>query len=179
MHGLIFAELKKYVTTKLGPTAWDALLHEANLTKRFYLTGESYPDAEAVALVTAASRITKQPANAILENFGEFIAPDLIEIYRSFIKPKWKTLDLIEHTEATIHKTVRLRDPGAAPPRLKTRRVSSREVEILYTSERKMCGVAKGIARGIAKHYGEQVEVTESTCMHHGAKQCTISVTLI
>lgn len=179
MHGLIFSELKKYVTTKLGPAAWPALLKEANLANRIYLTGDTYPDAEAVALVSAASRITKQPAGAILEDFGEFITPDLIETYRPFIKSKWKTLDMIEHTEETIHKAVRLRDPGAAPPQLKSRRVSPREVEIVYKSARKMCGVAKGIARGVAKHYGEQVSVTESSCMHQGAPQCTISIKLM
>lgn len=178
MHGLIFAELKKYVDTKLGPRAWDALLKEARLGPRIYLTGDTYPDSEGVALVSAASRITKLPAGAILEDFGEFIAPDLIETYRPFVKPKWKTLDMIEHTEATIHKAVRLRDPNAAPPRLKSRRVSPKEVEIIYTSARKMCAVAKGIARGVGKHYGESVTVKESSCMLNGAPQCTISITL-
>src|SRR5437867_2902721 len=32
-------------------------------------------------------------------------------------------------------------------------------------SERRMCGVAKGIIRGVAAHYGEQVEVEEESCM--------------
>jgi predicted hydrocarbon binding protein len=178
MHGLIFLELKKYVETKLGTDAWRSLLKEAGLGAKFFLPSETYPDDEAVALVTTASKITGQPAGAILEDFGEFIVPDLIDAYRPFIKKQWKTLDMIEHTEANIHRAVRLRNPGAAPPELKVRRASPTEVVITYSSLRKMCSLAKGIARGVAKHYGERITIDEPACMHRGAPSCQISVKL-
>jgi hypothetical protein len=71
-----------------------------------------------VALVVAATKATGLKADAILEDFGEFIAPDLISMFRASIKPEWRTLELLEHTEETIHKAVRLRNPGATPPEL-------------------------------------------------------------
>ena len=41
-----------------------------------------------------------------------------------------------------------------------------------------MCGVAKGIVRGLARHFGEQVELTELECMHNGAPSCKLRVTV-
>jgi hypothetical protein len=178
MHGIIFAELKKYVEQKVGPGAWDTLVTKSGVTRTGFLMTEVYPDEEIVALVAAASAHTGIAIPVLLEDFGEFLVPGLVKTYRSFLRPEWRTLDTIEHTEANIHKAVRLRNPGAAPPALKVTRTGPDEVVILYASARKMCGVAKGIARGIARHYGERVVVSERTCMHRGDLACTISVRL-
>ncbi len=144
MHGIIFVELKKYVQSKVGPGTWETLLAKSGLTRTSYLITSVYPDEEMVALVTTASSLTGTAIPAMLEDFGEFLVPGLIKTYRSFLRPDWRTLDTIEHTEANIHKAV-----------------------------------AKGIARGIAQHYGERITLSESTCMLHGDRACTISVRLV
>ena len=54
--------------------------------------------------------------------------------------------------------------------------MSPAEVVVLYRSPRRMCGFARGIARGIARHYGETVEITDLSCMLKGQPQCTIAV---
>lgn len=118
MHGVIFYELQKYADTKVGPGTWQALLREAGFGRRSYLATQDYPDGDAVALATAASRLTGLEASTILEDFGQFIVPDLVKMYRSFIRPEWRALDLIENTENTIHKAVRLQNPRADPPAL-------------------------------------------------------------
>lgn len=176
MHGIIFSELQKYVETKHSPEVWKTLLKEAGIGNRLYVPFQTYPDQEAMALVTTASRLTGQPAGAILEDFGEFIAPDLMNLYRALVDPAWKTLDFLERTEETIHRVVRLKNPGAEPPELKVSRATPNEVILTYTSARRMCGVAKGIARGVARHYHETVTITESACMLRGHPKCVISV---
>lgn len=176
MHGLIFSELRKYVVAKLGDPAWESLLHQAGLGSRVYVISDTYPDAEVVALVSTASKITGLTAGVILEDFGEFIVPSLLTTYKSFIKPGWRTLDLLEHTEQTIHRAVRMRDRGADPPKLQVTRTSPTEVVIVYASPRKLCAVAKGIAKGIAKHYGDTIAIRESGCMNAGYPACTIHV---
>jgi hypothetical protein len=179
MHGIIFVELKKYVQSTVGPGTWETLLAKSGLTRTAYLTTSVYPDEEMVALVTTAASLTGKAIPVILEDFGEFLVPGLIKTYRSFLRPDWRTLDTIQHTEANIHKAVRLRNPGAAPPALAVTRTGPDEVVIVYNSPRKMCGVAKGIARGIAGHYGERITLSESTCMHRGDRACTLSVRLV
>jgi hypothetical protein len=178
MHGLIFMELQKFVGATAGPEAWTALLRSANISRTNYLVTESYPDEEVVAIVTAASKALDQTAPAILEAFGEFIAPDLFKIYRAFIPKTWKTMDLLENTETAIHRAVRLRDPKAEPPALNCKRTAPNQVVIVYTSPRKLCFVAKGLIRGVAGYYKEKVRVTESSCMHQGGANCTLLVDL-
>jgi hypothetical protein len=50
MHGTIFAELKKYVTTKFSERVWDHLLEESGIGPRIFLAFQTYPDHEAIGL---------------------------------------------------------------------------------------------------------------------------------
>jgi predicted hydrocarbon binding protein len=112
----------------------------------------------------------------LLLDFGEFVVPPLLAVYGVFVDPRWDLFDVLEHTEATMHRAVRLQDPNATPPTLSVQRVGSDEVRITYQSERKMCALARGIISGLAAHYETAVEVTEPTCMHRGDRACTLSV---
>ena len=61
MQGIIFTELRKYVETNLGDDAWQQLLAASHLRTRNYLPTGEYPDAEAMALVASAARLTGRP----------------------------------------------------------------------------------------------------------------------
>ena len=177
MHGVIFSELRKYVEQRHGgEETWKALLRDAGLGPRIYLSVGEYPDADAVALVSAASAATGVPVRGVLEDFGEFIAPDLLGMYRSLVRPEWRTLDFLERTEGTIHRVVRLKDASAKPPEIRCERTAPDEAVVRYASARRMCGVAVGIIRGVAAHYGEQVQIDEPHCMHRGDAECEIRV---
>jgi hypothetical protein len=176
LHGLIFAELRKFTEANLGPGSWKALTDSAGLGQKSYLSTQVYPDSDVFALVSAASQTTGLPAQDLLEAFGMFIAPDLIGMFRTLLDPQWRTLDVIEHTETTIHKVVRTGHPGAQPPELQTIRRGDNEVTILYRSNRKLCSIAKGICNGLAKHFAETIAIEEPTCMLLGGAQCTIVV---
>jgi hypothetical protein len=176
MHGFIFTELRDYVIARLGADAWPALLERARIGAKSYLNYKEYPDEEAVLLVVTASDVTGLPAPAILEDFGAFLAPHLFRVYRPLIDPAWRTLEFIENTEATIHNVVRSRNTKARPPTLRCRRVAPETVLLTYGSPRKLCAVARGIIRGVAQHYGEQVEIVERDCMLDGQPTCQIQV---
>lgn len=137
--------------------------------------GLIYPDEDLTTLILAASEATTTPVSVLLEGFGAYLAPVLLRIYTPLVEPEWRTLDVIEHTEQSIHSAVRARMPGAAPPALVSRRISADEVEISYSSERRLCFVAKGIARGLADHFGEHITISESECMHLSAPGCLMS----
>ncbi|HEY3057507.1 MAG TPA: heme NO-binding domain-containing protein [Chloroflexota bacterium] len=176
MHGIIFSELKKYVETRFGASTWPALLKEAGLGSKLYMNVQSYPDQDAVALVMTASRMTGKPAPAILEDFGEFIAPDLLNMYRTLVRPEWKTIELLENVEHTIHTVVRARHPGAAPAQIACTRTGPNEAVLTYTSARKMCPVAQGIIRGLGTSFKQQVSIDETSCMHRGNPSCRMTV---
>src|SRR5437667_33757 len=153
MHGMIFTELKRFVDDAHGPGVWSSLLVESGIGARIYLPIQAYPDEEMMKLAVAASTLTGRALGDIFESFGEFLAPTYFKLYGYLIKPEWRTLDLLEHTEQTIHRVVRARNPGAQPPELRCIRISAGEVLVVYNSSRQLCSVAKGIVKGVAKHY--------------------------
>ena len=176
MHGIIHTELKGFVTSVMGIDGWRQVASIAGVGETEYVSRQSYPDGDVVAIVDAASVLSGEPVPTLLRAFGTYLAPTLLSVYRPYVKSQWRTLDLIEHTEATMHKAVRLRDPGAAPPMLNVQRVSANEVLVDYHSTRRLCQVAEGIASGVAVHYGETIEVSQSECMLRGDARCAISV---
>ena len=64
-----------------------------------------------------AAEMTSIPAGELHEKFGEYLVPDLMYMYQKLVRPEWKTLDMIEHTELTMHKKVREEHIQNAPPR--------------------------------------------------------------
>lgn len=177
MHGVIFSELKKFTDARLGPESWTRLLRQTGLSSRVYLPTKAYPDEEIQRIMAAAASAAGVSVRDVMEELGTFIVPDLLRLYGALVDPKWRTLDLIEHTESMIHRVVRLNDGNARPPELLVTRAAPNRAVIVYRSSRRMCGVARGIVRGVAAHYGEAVEVTEPSCMLEGASECTIEVT--
>ena len=176
MHGLIFVQLKKYASVRLGPEAWDELLHKAALTGRMYLPVQQYPDDELQALVRALSLRTGGDTDAVLQDLGAFVTPELMRMYGPLLERSWTTLDVVLHTEATIHRVVRARNAGARPPELRAERTAPDEVVVLYASARRLCGFAKGIVRGLARHFGETVTLDEPSCMLRGDAECRLHV---
>ncbi len=173
MHGRIFWELRNYAE-RYGPETWNVLVKMAKLEDRIYL-GQAYADSEFIALLTAASSVTGKPLPALLEDFGAFTVPALMSMYGHLMRPEWQTLDVIEHTEKIAHGGVRLKEAGAAPPFLRTSRVSSNMLVLTYSSPRKLCAFAVGVGRGLAAHFGETIAIQQAVCMHEGANRCEIT----
>ncbi len=177
MHGAIMTSLQKFVTQTHGEDAWTQILKNAGLWPRIYLLFQIYPDAEAAAIVAQASKLAGQTEQDILRDFGRFIAPDLLHMHPDLMRPSWTTIDVIENTEAVMHKSVRERDPNAAPPYLKCERISEDSIHLYYTSARRLCALIPGIVDGLAEHFGEKIRVAELECMHRGAKGCHFEIT--
>lgn len=159
MHGVVFSLLKSYVTVRHSPDTWWVLLKEAGHEGANYMPTQMYPDAELGDLVAAACRMTQAQPDDVLEDFGAFIAPNLQEMYGFLIKPEWRTRDLLLNVEDTIHRVVRLKNPGAKPPELRFTRVDDNTLTFEYNSPRRMAALAIGIMRGIAAGYGEKVDI--------------------
>src|SRR5262247_3977511 len=109
MHGLIHLELQKFVEERFGARAWQTLTQRANLSSEIYTPLRSYPDEQMLALVREAETLSGKSATVLLEDFGEYLVPTYLALYGNLLKPDWRTLDVLEHTEETIHRVVRLR----------------------------------------------------------------------
>ncbi len=173
MDGRILWQLRDYIESKHGKSTWSRTLQTANLADRVYLA-QCYPDTEAVALLTAAAAIIGKPVPAVLEDFGTFTVPFLLNMYRHILKPEWRTLDVIEHAERAAHGRVRQERPDSAPPFLRARRLSLQKLILTYNSPRKLCPMAVGVGIGLGRHFHEKITVRHGTCMHLGDPSCEI-----
>ncbi len=181
MHGLIVNQLRAFVSEHNGRDAWQTIVDRSGATFEGAIPriDKTYSDEVVEALIREAAEMTGTPVADLHESFGRFLAPALIRIYSPLLRAEWGTLDVIEHTEQQIHTVVRRRDPNAGPPQLAARRLSPDEVEVRYASSRRMCGVAVGIIRGIAMHFGDSVAVEQTACMLRGDAECIIRVRIV
>lgn len=174
MHGIVFFELHRFADSALPEGSWDRITEAAGLKGSFYTPLESYPDEQLFRLVAAASRLSGLAHEPLLQTFGVFLAPELMKMYRHLMKPSWRALDVIEHTEAVIHAVVRVKNPGATPPILRAARTAPDELVLHYSSKRRMCSIAKGIAEGIGRHFSEPLSIADEACMLRGDPECIL-----
>ena len=177
MHGLIFFYMQKFADS-LSAGAGSAVESSATLVREpgRYLPSGVYPDAEAMGILEGLAAGLSRPLPSVLAEFGEFLAPGLVKVAGPWIDPSWRTLDLIQNTESLIHSMVRSAQPGAEPPVLETVRVSVDELQLVYSSRRRLCVLAAGLMHGMARHYGEKIDVSESSCMHQGDAFCSFTI---
>lgn len=180
MHPLIHIGLKEYVEARFGIERWIAFLEAAGVSlTRPYVRVGAYPDEELGSIVAAIAAGTGSSAAAVLEDFGAALAPQLIAMYPRLVRPEWRSLDLLCHTEEAIHRIVRHGQLGARPPVVRCRRLSADALHLTYESNRRLCPLAVGIMRGIARHYGEALSIRHPVCMLHGAPSCEFDVALV
>jgi predicted hydrocarbon binding protein len=176
LNGTVFIEIGKFAQSRIGEQSWRDVLKRAAIPERVYYRVADYPDAEASAQLAALASALHEPLGDVIESLGEFIAPDLLRMARYWIEPQWKTLDLIANTELTIHETLRAEGSRTDPPRLRCERIAPDEVVVTYDSPRRLCALARGIVKGVAKHYAEEVNIVEPNCMLKGDPACRLIV---
>jgi Haem-NO-binding len=173
VHGVIFASLGDYLAARLGAQAAAALLDG----EPDYLLTESYPDERLVALLERAARETGQGQPELLRDFGAFTAEQTFaRLYPAHFALAGGTRAFLLGVETYIHELVRATMPTARPPQLKVRASGEDGVEITYTSPRRLCHLVVGLTEGTARHYGDDVEVTETACMLRGDPACLFDV---
>ena len=160
MHGTIVALLKRYVLTQHDYSTWVQLREAAGLSNLDFDHKQVYPDEHMYALVGQAARMAGIRPEELQEKLGEFMVPDLLYMYNKLIRPEWKTLEMLEHTEAVVHTRVRQEHHEKVPPVLNVRRVTDNEVVVEYVSARRMGALAVGIIRGLAVHFDEADRIT-------------------
>ena len=177
VQGLIFFFLQKFAdVAATGSTSWKGVRASTATSAAKFLPSGVYPDADAVAILTTIAETSGRPLPSILEEFGQFLAPHLVKVAGPVVDPAWRTLDLIEHTEAIIHTMIRTTTPGAAPPVLEAVRQSPDELHLVYSSARRLCPLAVGLMRGIAAHYRETIRIEEPSCLLRGDPFCSFVV---
>ena len=139
---------------------WEKMQIAADVEGWEYVITKSYPLTHMEGLVQAASQFNGIAVEDLKEQFGEYLVPDLFMLYKNYIRPEWRTMDIIEHTEKVMHGAVRALNSTANPPVLFVTKVNPQLLIIDYYSRRRMGSLAIGIIRGIAVYYGESQNIS-------------------
>jgi len=174
MHGSVLSSFQKFATARFGILHWEVIAREAGAKSHVYLPTQIYPDGEALALFAAAARYASVSSQQLQDQFGEYLAPAFLKLYRAMIPPEWTTLDIAANSVLIVHRVIRMRNSEAGAPKWNAVRVSDAEVQITYSSRRGMCGLFVGVMRGFTSELGDVVDVSESRCTHRGDDACLI-----
>jgi Haem-NO-binding len=173
VHGLIFASFGDYLAARLEPGAAAAILDG----EPAYLLSESYPDERLVELLGRAAQATGRGEAELLRDFGAFTAEQTFaRLYPAQFAHAGGTRAFLLGVETYIHELVRATMPTARPPELTVREAGPEGVAIEYASPRRLCHLLIGLTEGTAGHYGEEVELVETACMHRGDASCLFDV---
>ena len=176
MHGTILILLKRYIQTQYDHSTWVNLLELAGLGGATFDHKAVYPDEALYALVAQAAAAAGRSAGKLHERFGEYLVPDIMYMYQKLVDPAWRTLDMLEHTEHTMHCQVRREHAENAPPVLVVKRLNASEVQIDYVSVRRMRGLAVGIVRGLAAYHDEADRIAVTPTTNADGQQVSIYV---
>lgn len=157
MHGSIFVFLKRFVESGHNYSTWIKLLENTGVARLNtpYQMHEVYPIGELFTLMEAAANLEGISYHTYQEQFGEFLVPDLLLVFKRFVNPSWKTYDMLQHIGSHMHGGIRKEDERTSPPPLHVSKVSTNLIIIDYHSKRKMAGFAVGIIKGIARYFNE------------------------
>jgi predicted hydrocarbon binding protein len=178
VHGIVLKGLKDFVVESYDRETWSTLQREAGLPHRLYVPVTEYPDEDVLALVETASRLTEIPVAELLESFGRFIVPPLVETYGVHVDADWTGLELIANVETYIHLALRAKQISTyTPPELESEWRGADTVRVVYRSDRQLCDLARGIIKGVGDYFDEPYEIEEPVCMHEGGDHCELLVT--
>lgn len=177
MLGLIFFELKKFIYEKYGLESWERIKKRANIKEIHFESVKAYPDHDIFNILKASSDLLKVSIPQFEEEFGIFLGPVLLRTTYK-IDPQWGLMDLLLHTQNVIHESIHQALKESTTPFLDIKKIADNQLLITYTSKRKMCYLAKGLIKGLSKHYKTPVKINELKCMHKGDASCLLEVTV-
>ncbi|PSP79114.1 hypothetical protein BRC81_06505 [Halobacteriales archaeon QS_1_68_20] len=174
MHGILFKQLKEYVTEEYDEETWADAMDQAGIEPKLYLPVTEYPDDEAERLFAAVGSITDTDERDLLEALGAYLAPELLDTFEAHVRDDWDALDLLAHPENEVFTVLHSED--ARDGEVTARREGEDGVVVEYASPLQMCPLAEAVVETVAEEHGERVDVTHGTCMRRGADACEIAV---
>ncbi len=179
MYGHLFIGLKEYIESEFDIDTLNSILQESGADSSNHKILNNYPDQEFITIIEILSKTSSKPVPETLESFGKYMAHFFTRMYNVFFNKDWQFIDLMEHIEDTMHRKLRIYNPGLNPPELICTRKSSSEVTIMYNSPRRLCDFAIGLIKGFAEHYKENISVTKESCILNQDSVCTISINVL
>ncbi len=159
MKGTILVCLKELVESKFGKPAWDQAVAEAGAAGQHFLASADVPDARVLKLLAELSKVTKVPAQGLMDAFGDYWANDYApRIYAAYFRQHRTAMDFLLGVDA-LHDAMTKSMPNAHPPHFTYERKGEKSLLMTYRSPRGLGAMVPGLVNGIARHYGTRCTV--------------------
>ncbi|HYH62864.1 MAG TPA: heme NO-binding domain-containing protein [Solirubrobacterales bacterium] len=175
MKGVVFNLLEQVVSEEAGEAAWDKAIADSGVDGSYTSLG-TYPHTELEALMSSLSgQLGVEPDEAV-EWFGLHALPKLAAAYPELFDPYDSTLSFLRTLNDIIHPEVRKLYPGADVPVFDYRVADDDRLLMGYRSLRGLCFFGQGLIEGAGVHFGESLEVAQTTCQKRGDAECVFEV---
>ena len=173
MKGIVFNILERVVTDTHGADTWDTLLDRSGASGVYSALG-SYPDAELIGLVVAASELTGASPGDVLRWFGTEAIAIFHARYPELFAGHSHSTALLARLNDVIHPEVRKLYPGAEVPEFDFELGGRESIVIIYRSSKRLCALAEGLIQGTARMYGESVTIAHPRCLLRSDESCRL-----
>ncbi len=161
MYGLVNRAIEQLVVSARGEAAWERVCHRAGVDSDGFVAMCPYHDDITYKLVGAVSEELGLTAHQVLEAFGEYWVlytadegyGELMSAGGSDLRSFLGNLNAMHGRVETIFTKMRL-------PRFRVEDLDEDEYLLHYESERAgLAPMVAGLVKGLAKRFGQQVEV--------------------
>lgn len=170
MKGIVFTEFLEMVEEKFGFEVTENMIEKANLpTKGAYTAVGTYDYKEMYGLIGALHGETKIPVPDLMHAYGAHLFGALATAYASMLSDMKTGFEMLQSVEQYIHVEVRKLYPDAELPNFETKLIDENNLEMIYSSERRMSDVASGLIEGCMKHFGETAKIHKELMNEEGS----------
>lgn len=178
MKGIVFTEFIEMVESTFGEEMSDRVIVASEVDSQgAYTAVGTYPHEEIVALVVTLSQQTGIAVPNLLETFGEYLFGRFAVLFPAFFKDADNSLDFLKRIDSYIHVEVRKLYPDAELPEFSFEDLGPDKMRLIYRSRRALSGVAAGLIRGCAKHYGETLQVEQTDLSGNAGTEVSFLIT--
>lgn len=171
MKGIIFREFLDMVEDRFGDEIVDQIIEESNLPNDgAYTSVGTYPHEEMVQLVVSLSKATQIAAPTLLNVFGEHAFGRFALGYPHMFIGIDDAFSFLEEIQENIHVQVLKLYPEAQLPFIEIISRNEDQLEMLYTSDRKMADLALGLINGCLNHFNEKADIESEDVLDNKSK---------
>ncbi len=163
MKGVIPRCLAELVQDKYGMDRWKEILKSAGQDPNMpnFLVVSDIDDALVMKLVEITMQSLGMTPQELADAFGAYwmdsFAPKYYSAYLRNVKGAAEFLLKIDWIHTMTTKAIQ----GAKPPRFSYSWPNDRTLEIRYDSNRGLIDFAVGLAKGVGRHFGEDLHVSK------------------
>ena len=163
MYGMINRFFQELIEDRFGKDKWLEIARKAQLEDVYFMGMKQYPDKVSYDIIAAAVEVLEIPAEKILyvagENWINFIlTTEFSYVYKVFGENLFEFLKNLDNLHLNVSNVM----PELTPPSFKSTDITDKSLHLHYYSDRPgLSPFVEGLIIGLAKHFKQQVKVTQ------------------